>query len=49
MKFKNRWYKRDGKAGLKNPKAAKTFRRQMARLDAKLKNEEEVRRDKVLE
>ena len=49
MKFKNRWYKRDGKAGLKNPEAAKTFRRQMARLDAKLKKEEEVRREKALE
>lgn len=49
MRMKNKWYSRDGKPGLKNPKAAKTFRRQMARLNAKLKKEEEVRREKALE
>lgn len=49
MKLKNRWYTKDGKPGLKNPKADRTFRRQLARLDAKLKKEEETRREKNLE
>lgn len=48
MKMKNRWYSKDGKVGLKNPKADKTFRRQMARLDARLKKEEEEKREQQL-
>lgn len=48
MKMKNRWYSKDGKAGLKNPKADKTFRRQMARLKARMKKEEEINREQML-
>lgn len=48
MKLKNRWYQKDGKAGLKNPKADKTFRRQMARLKARMRKEEEEKREQQL-